>query len=703
MKFNGPFRPGYALLAALIAVSGVFCLATSFSVPMGSWIPVVACLIFFALLCELSFCYKRGFLIFFTVFLAACLLAAKKALPSIEYLLYTISRYYDSAYGWGVIHWSSATAPTAVSANPALIFTGYLIIIPVMWTLRRKKWVGFGLLTGILPLAACCVVTDTTPDIVCLLGLLIGLLLLLLTQLTRRQSQKDASRLTAILLVPVMLFVSVLLLSSLRDSHQRQAQSLREQFEAIFSLQDGPDTGLNISVHIPTTQVNLSNVGPRDPSDEVVLQVQADYTGIIYLRGQSYDTYTGSRWQSTLDTSGEGGWPTSGLFHAGEMTVTTFSKLSLKYFPYYISDDDGNIWTEDLSNGKLANPNRETSYTFQWGLAHSSRYTPFRGLSDTENTAYLDLPVTTRNTARRIVADLTNSDSTTGANAANIASYVRNSASYDLNTQAMPKDADDFALWFLEESDTGYCVHFATAATVLLRAAGIPARYVTGYIAYALPGVSVDVTEAQAHAWVEYLDPEQGWTVLEATPGAQSIPEVPVPTETSQPDETTQPIETTSPTDPEGSTETTPVNTAPQQSEPAETQPQTTDPADEPSDTVPGRDLQWLKTLGWILAVCFLIAAQYVLRLRLRAKRLNKGSPNRLALRRWQYVCRLAKLTRQAAPGHLKVLAEKAAFSQHRLTHEELAQFNDWIRAAHEKLLDKPQPLKLLLRLILAI
>ena len=52
--------------------------------------------------------------------------------------------------------------------------------------------------------------------------------------------------------------------------------------------------------------------------------------------------------------------------------------------------------------------------------------------------------------------------------AAAIADYVRQSASYDLMTDRMPADQTDFAIWFLEEGTTGYCVHFATAATMLL-------------------------------------------------------------------------------------------------------------------------------------------------------------------------------------------------------------------------------------------
>ncbi|MDO4572895.1 MAG: transglutaminase-like domain-containing protein, partial [Clostridia bacterium] len=45
--------------------------------------------------------------------------------------------------------------------------------------------------------------------------------------------------------------------------------------------------------------------------------------------------------------------------------------------------------------------------------------------------------------------------------------------SYSYSPPTIPSDAD-FSTYFLNESRSGYCVHFATAATVLLRALGLP-------------------------------------------------------------------------------------------------------------------------------------------------------------------------------------------------------------------------------------
>lgn len=73
-------------------------------------------------------------------------------------------------------------------------------------------------------------------------------------------------------------------------------------------------------------------------------------------------------------------------------------------------------------------------------------------------------------------------------------------------------------LHFLTQSRQGYCVHFASAAAVMLRALDIPARYVSGYVAV-VQGGRADVPDSAAHAWVEYYLDGFGWLPLEATPG----------------------------------------------------------------------------------------------------------------------------------------------------------------------------------------
>lgn len=128
------------------------------------------------------------------------------------------------------------------------------------------------------------------------------------------------------------------------------------------------------------------------------------------------------------------------------------------------------------------------------------------------------LPVRVRDLAEMLTASSGNRyDSVTA-----IKDYLQHGYSYTLST-TVPPSGSDFVDHFLFETKQGYCVHFATAMTVLLRSAGIPARYVQGFG----PGTLQDdtmpakylVTQGDAHAWVEVYFAGAGWVPFDPTPG----------------------------------------------------------------------------------------------------------------------------------------------------------------------------------------
>lgn len=110
---------------------------------------------------------------------------------------------------------------------------------------------------------------------------------------------------------------------------------------------------------------------------------------------------------------------------------------------------------------------------------------------------------------------------------AKVASYLSKKMAYSLKLDELPAGVDPIE-YALAESHEGYCMHFASAATMLLRYGGVPARYVSGYavdrsvfVYDAEAGVyKATVGDFMAHAWVEvYLD-NIGWVPLEVTPGS---------------------------------------------------------------------------------------------------------------------------------------------------------------------------------------
>jgi hypothetical protein len=114
---------------------------------------------------------------------------------------------------------------------------------------------------------------------------------------------------------------------------------------------------------------------------------------------------------------------------------------------------------------------------------------------------------------------------------------------------------------FLFETRSGHCALYATAMTLMLRELGIPARYVTGYVAgggNAVPQANGrylhTILERDLHAWVEVYFEGVGWLPFDPTPPI--FEHVFLEAETGVPAATTTPVTTTAPV-----TTTTPVTT----------------------------------------------------------------------------------------------------------------------------------------------
>ena len=101
-----------------------------------------------------------------------------------------------------------------------------------------------------------------------------------------------------------------------------------------------------------------------------------------------------------------------------------------------------------------------------------------------------------------------------------IESYFYNGFKYDLYFEA-PEESDT-PEYFLFNSKTGICSDFATAYTLLARAAGLTVRYVEGFVmqpAENNPELHYIYTDT-AHAYPEVYIPGAGWQIYEPTPAA---------------------------------------------------------------------------------------------------------------------------------------------------------------------------------------
>jgi transglutaminase-like putative cysteine protease len=102
--------------------------------------------------------------------------------------------------------------------------------------------------------------------------------------------------------------------------------------------------------------------------------------------------------------------------------------------------------------------------------------------------------------------------------AASIERYLVSHYAYTLDLSG-PHVEDPIAN-FLFVRRSGQCEFFASAMIVMLRAEGIPARYVTGFSPGEYNDVGGDyiIRESDAHAWVEVYFPGYGWITFDPTP-----------------------------------------------------------------------------------------------------------------------------------------------------------------------------------------
>lgn len=105
--------------------------------------------------------------------------------------------------------------------------------------------------------------------------------------------------------------------------------------------------------------------------------------------------------------------------------------------------------------------------------------------------------------------------------------YLNDGMQYDENP-GVPEKKYDPLLYFLQQAGRGYDVQYASAATLMFRYMGIPARYVEGFLLTkemarkAKAGEAVSLDGSCGHAWTEIYVDGAGWVPFEATPAVRS-------------------------------------------------------------------------------------------------------------------------------------------------------------------------------------
>jgi transglutaminase-like putative cysteine protease len=139
------------------------------------------------------------------------------------------------------------------------------------------------------------------------------------------------------------------------------------------------------------------------------------------------------------------------------------------------------------------------------------------GLSARGHEVETRLPAERNPRARVLAAQLRSRAGSNGEYARMVLDWFRdNGLEYTLEPGVTSIDSVDTTLF---DSKRGFCGHFASAYANLMRAAGIPARIVTGYLGgeWNPVGGYLIVRQSEAHAWTEVWLDARGWTRIDPT------------------------------------------------------------------------------------------------------------------------------------------------------------------------------------------
>ena len=334
--------------------------------------------------------------------------------------------------------------------------------------------------------------------------------------------------------------------------------------ESDFGLNDANKSlvsrGGNFRALSRSTSLELAYKPTR--SNEVVLRVYTYAQAPVFLRTQTFDTWTGRTWTETHVPKREkpiriGLWDARpfGVDRVNEQfNLNTYSpeaaarglvrtvvqaQTKLNGVVPVPTEALGAIWMLDGADQS----NQFLSSTMYWrtdGTASSESekgaspiYTvlhdPRAGgpiddgaqLRKEHPELFLQDNVSPR--VRQLATQIVGTASTSAEKVQRIRSWMTANINYNLTAKDPGNGADPID-YLLFTSKEGSCTHFATATAALLRSVGLPTRISTGFVAQEQPRISQFVVRGKdAHAWAEVPLTSGDWLQVDTTIGANEV------------------------------------------------------------------------------------------------------------------------------------------------------------------------------------
>ncbi|UAL47772.1 DUF4129 domain-containing protein [Sutcliffiella horikoshii] len=458
----------------------------------------------------------------------------------------------DLKYNVNVIWAQDWVAMTGMFRSILLFILLWLVsYLVIYWILYRKQMLLFVIFT-ITYVAILDTFTPYQGNEAIMRLIVVGLSIVGFVHLERLKEREGVYRSGKLLIgwgVPLIIFI---LLSATAGYFSPKAAPVWPDpvpFLKAIGNGDGPGTGGGVR-KIGYGENDSRLGGPFVPDDSVVFQ--AELTRTHYWRVETKDVYTGKGWDSTEGERAElnGGQNDQVSWMSDEVPTDAYSAtLTMeKTYPHInyplglneiqveeeginfsLNDSTEKIRTLDESGDPVELEEYRVNYDFpRYYIEALKGAQPGTGEETNEEFVerYTQLPDSLPDRVVGLAEEITGSFTSRFDKVNAVERYFRNNDFvYETTDVAVPTGDEDYVDQFLFETMQGYCDNFSTSMVALLRAVDIPARWVKGYT----QGEFVDVTENNtrlfevtnnnAHSWVEVYYPEVGWVTYEPTSG----------------------------------------------------------------------------------------------------------------------------------------------------------------------------------------
>jgi transglutaminase-like putative cysteine protease len=387
--------------------------------------------------------------------------------------------------------------------------------------------------------------------------LLAGVLLIIQTNITRQQylpGQKTKYSRKSLLYLGISLFCIVIMAVSLAwQFPQPRLPALQNDIAASMPRKNGVlDSVINVFNAVPSKQVvntasqlqDLNFGTSWNAGDDIRYAVISPQPA--YWQVNVYDIYTSQNW---ISTDSEETLRKKKANWNDNTDIPGRVRVEYEVIPYIDTDVvliTGNIISADMpllvrkgEQGEITGAraprvlNPGEKYTVRTYVADSSAAVLSAAgdnYTDAIKAIGLQLPDSFPEKIKALSENLTRDALTPYAKIMAINAYLAN-IPYSKEVKPLPPGVDAVSD-FLFTQKKGFCLHFASAMTVMLRSIGVPARLIVGYLP-GDPGTergTYILRDRQYHAWTQVYFPGYGWINFEPTPSGNSEDQLPANT-----------------------------------------------------------------------------------------------------------------------------------------------------------------------------